>query len=83
MESGVPQGSVSGPALFLFILILMSSDLPTAVKWFVKLFAFDTKMYTVVWNDGHKQQLQIDLDSLCYWLTHEYLNLLQGYNVCT
>jgi hypothetical protein len=63
VKSGVPQGNVLGPVLFLIFI----NDLPTVVKCFVKLFADDTKSYTVVRNECDRQQLQRDLDSLCQW----------------
>ena len=39
--SGVPQGSVLGPVLF----ILYVNDLPDKVKSYCKIFADDTKLY--------------------------------------
>ena len=42
--SGIPQGSVLGPALF-FIFI---NDLPDSIANFVKIFADDTKVYSTI-----------------------------------
>ena len=44
--SGVPQGSVIGPILFL----LYSKDLPEQVRATVRLFADDTIMYMWPWQ---------------------------------
>ena len=41
MISGVPQGSVLDPILF----ILYVNDLPDKVKSYCKIFADDTKLY--------------------------------------
>ena len=46
--SGVPQGSVLGPALFLVFI----NDLPDVVKSTVNLFADDTKLYRSVGSDS-------------------------------
>ena len=42
--SGVPKGSVLGPALFLIFI----NDLPSVVQSIIKLFADDTKLF--FWN---------------------------------
>ena len=57
--SGVPQGTVLGPLLFL----LFVSDIPEVVSNFVSLFADDTKLYGKCQDDS----LQRDLDSLVRW----------------
>ena len=60
VTSGVPQGSVLGPLLF----VLYINDLPENLKSFVSLFADDVKMYA---NANLKQQIQEDLDQLSLW----------------
>jgi hypothetical protein len=62
VTSGVPQGSVFGPVLFLVFI----NDLPLLVKSFVELFADDTKVYATV-QDENDNKLQEDLDALCRW----------------
>ena len=61
--SGVPQGSVLGPLLFLIYI----SDLDDNITSNVLKFADDTKVFRSVNNDGDKQHLQNDLDRLVKW----------------
>ena len=61
--SGVPQGSVLGPILFLIYI----NDLDDSITSNVLKFADDTKLFRKVNTDGDKQHLQNDLDSLVKW----------------
>ena len=63
VTSGVPQGSVLGPALFLVYI----NDLPDCVASQVRLFADDTIIYRSINNDLDRQALQQDLDRLVDW----------------
>ena len=63
VTSGVPQGSVLGPTLFLMFI----NDLEDGVQSTVLKFADDTKLYTEVTNEEGGEQLQEDLDKCTEW----------------
>ena len=63
VTSGVPQGSVLGPILFL----LYVNDMPTGIGSSIKVFADDTKIYRAVTNKQDCQELQKDLTRLEEW----------------
>ena len=58
--SGVPQGSVLGPLLFL----LYVNDLPDWIKSSIKMFADDTKLWSTISDVDDKQKLQDDLHKI-------------------
>ena len=61
--SGVPQGSVLGPILFL----LYVNDMPSGIGSSIKVFADDTKIYRAVPSIEECEELQRDLTSLEVW----------------
>lgn len=61
--SGVPQGSVIGPTLF----ILFINDMPEVVNCFIQLFADDAKVFSEIVDESQHNKLQEDLDSLLGW----------------
>jgi len=61
--SGVPQGPVLGPILFLIYI----NDLDNGVKNWILKFADDTKIFSAVNNDSDNTVLQKDLDNLLMW----------------
>ena len=63
VSSGVPQGSVLGPLLFLVYV----NDIPEQVECNISMFADDTKIYTAVKGIADTQRLQADLNSLAKW----------------
>ena len=63
VESGVPQGTVLGPQLFLAFI----NDLPKAVSSRVRLFANDCVLYRKVETNADCHALQEDLRSLEEW----------------
>ena len=63
VTSGVPQGSVLGPTLFLLYI----NDLPDCVSSDVLIFADDTKIFRKIHTPDDVIILQKDLDSLFEW----------------
>ena len=63
VTSGVPQGTVLGPLLFL----LYVNDLPDKLKSSIRLFADDALLYGVISNEDDGDQLQQDLKQLEVW----------------
>ena len=61
--SGVPQGSVLGPCLFLLYI----NDMPDTIQSNIRLFADDTIMYLTVSNQTDCHTLQNDLTKLENW----------------
>ena len=60
VTSGIPQGSILGPLLFIIFI----NDLPEGVSNFCKIFADDTKLFGT--TDNHLS-IQNDLNLLMKW----------------
>jgi len=65
VTSGVPQGSILGPLLFLLYI----NDLPDVLsaETYCAIFADDTKIYRQISNPHDALQLQSDIDKLGKW----------------
>ena len=63
VTSGIPQGSVLGPILF----VLYINDLPSNILSDVYMFADDTKIFNIIKSPEDQEILQNDLDSLSVW----------------
>ena len=63
VKSGVPQGSVLGPLLFLIFI----NDLAENTTSTVRLFADDCVMYRPIWHANDCEGLQEDLNKLHDW----------------
>ena len=63
VTSGVPQGSVLGPTLFIFFI----NDLPSISTVETKIFADDTKAYCQIKNEQDKRNLQQTIDLMHDW----------------
>ena len=71
--SGIPQGSILGPVLF----ILYINDLPGVVGSVCKLFADDCKLYKNIKSEADQRELQEDINRLCKWSK----DWLLGFNI--
>ena len=63
VQSGVSQGSVLGPSLFLFYI----NDIPVGLDSTIRLFADDTIAYLTIKSNKDCLTLQKDLDKLGIW----------------
>ena len=70
VSSGVPQGSVLGPLLFLVYV----NDIPSSVDSTILLFADDAKLYRSIRCEADYLQLQHDIAILYEWSKTWLLN---------
>jgi len=71
--SGVPQGSVLGPVLFLLYVNDVADLFNSRVT--IKLFADDIKIYMVIDNNSDITELQAGIDRVVQWSECWQLNL--------
>jgi hypothetical protein len=69
--SGVPQGSVLGPLLFLAYV----NDIRRNIDSTIRLFADDCIIYREVKNNNDKENLQTDLNRLGKWLVEKAIKI--------
>ena len=65
-NSGVPQGSVLGPTLFIIFINDIDGAVNTVFSVLSK-FADDTKLIHKVQHENDRKDLQADIDSLLQW----------------
>ena len=63
VPSGIPQGSVLGPTLFVMFI----NDMPDAITSLSKMFADNAKVFIQIENRADIATLQKDLDHLTDW----------------
>ena len=63
VSSGIPQGSILGPILFIIFI----NDLTGVVGNVCKLFADDCKLYKNIKSEADLKELQEDIYRLCQW----------------
>ena len=63
VTSGVPQGSILGPLLF----VLYINDIAENIQCKLGVFADDTKIYSIINNMCNTMELQCDLDNMQEW----------------
>ena len=63
VRSGVPQGTVLGPILFIVYI----NDLPARITSQIRLFADESYIYRVINNSEDSLKLQDDITALLNW----------------
>ncbi len=71
VTSGIPQGSVIGPLLFLAFV----NDLPVQLTSNVRLFADDCIIYRSINSKREEEILQRDLDAIYYWAENKGMSI--------
>ena len=78
MISGVPQGSVLGPLLFLVYINDVTTVVSTPSK--LSLFADDMSLYRTISSPADYTVLQSDITAISLWVTSNHLAL--NFNKC-
>ena len=69
VKSGIPQGSVLEPALFVMFI----NDMADAINSICQMFADDAKIFKNVRSNDDNRKLQGNLDSLTEWSSRRQL----------
>ena len=64
MTSGIPQGSVLGPILFLVYINTLPNVVANSKAY---LFADNTKLFKGIYKDKDTEELQEDIDAMYAW----------------
>ena len=72
VKSGVPQGSVLGPLIFLILIGDIDHDIASA---FLSSFADDTRIGSHIASVHDTEDLQADLDSVYKWAHEKNMDL--------
>lgn len=72
VTSGVPQGSVLGPLLFLIIYI---NDITANIGCNIKLFADDCVIYSEITNYNDNIALNTSLNTLAIWCSNWQMSI--------
>ncbi len=79
IRSGVPQGSILGPLLYICLVNDLSSCVSAGT--FNKLFADDSCVYRVIKSPSDEFTLQQDIDSISAWAVQKKLPFNPGKSV--
>jgi len=71
VTSGLPQGSLLGPLLFLDYV----SDIWKNIEWTIRLFPDDCVIYRKIINNEDIEKLQKDLDRLGEWTAENSIQI--------
>ena len=74
VTSGVPQGSVLGPLLFLAYV----NDIWRGTESNIRLFADDCILYRKIMDSGDVDKLQTDLNRLGKWAVENEMKINPG-----